>query len=275
MKPLVLENVKNFDIGQIEKSGQCFRLQKHREKDTWELVAFGHYLKLRQEKGSTKVEFFCSETEFESLWKGYFDLECDYQKYIDRIDTKDTYLMAAAKEGNGIRLLRQEPWEILISFVISQNNNIPRIRKSIDTLCRCYGEKQVTKEGDIWYTFPKPESLTDLEGLKQAGLGYRDKYIQRIAKEVAEGSIDLQKLSDDTLSDKELEDYLKGIYGIGIKVANCIMLFGCHRLDCVPMDTWMNKVIQQNYNGSFPIDRYQGCSGVIQQYLFHYAANKL
>lgn len=208
------------------------------------------------------------------LDKRYFDLDTNYQYYIDHIDPEDAYLTAAAAAGAGIRILRQEPWETLISFTISQNNNIPRIKQSIELLCSIHGKGHITEDGQMWYEFPEPEALTNIEWLQGLGLGYRDKYIQKMAENVAAGAIDLQRLADEEMSDAEIESYLKSIYGIGPKVANCIMLFGYHRIDSVPKDTWINKIIKEHYNGKFPVEMYAGFAGVIQQYIFNYAANK-
>lgn len=272
---VILKDQKNFDIAQIAHSGQCFRLTEHPQKEnTWQLVAYGHYLEIKQQPGSSTVEFDCTQNEFEEIWKRYFDLDTNYQYYIDHIDPKDAYLTAAAAAGTGIRILRQEPWEMLISFTISQNNNIPRIKRSIEMLCSIYGKGHITEDGQLWYEFPEPEELAKAEHLKGLGLGYRDKYIQQMAENVAAGEIDLQLLADKEMSDGEIESYLKSIYGIGPKVANCIMLFGYHRIDSVPKDTWINKIIKEHYNGKFPVEKYTGFAGVIQQYIFNYAANK-
>ena len=272
---VILKNQKNFDIAQIARSGQCFRLDKHRHKEhTWQLVAYKRYLEIKQLPGSSTVEFSCTQEEFDQLWKRYFDLDTNYQYYIDHIDPEDTYLTAAATAGAGIRILRQEPWEMLISFTISQNNNIPRIKQSIELLCSIHGKGHITEDGQLWYEFPEPKALTNIEWLQGLGLGYRDKYIQKMAENVAAGTIDLQRLADKEMSDGEIESYLKSIYGIGPKVANCIMLFGYHRIDSVPKDTWINKIIKEQYNGKFPVEMYAGFAGVIQQYIFNYAANK-
>lgn len=272
---VILKNQKNFDIAQIARSGQCFRLKEHPQKEhTWQLVAYKHYLEIKQLPGSSTIEFDCTQNEFEQLWKRYFDLDTNYQYYIDHIDPEDTYLTAAAAAGAGIRILRQEPWEMLISFTISQNNNIPRIKQSIELLCSIHGKGHITEDGQLWYEFPEPEELTNIEWLQGLGLGYRDKYIQKMAENVAAGTIDLQRLADEEMTDGEIESYLKSIYGIGPKVANCIMLFGYHRIDSVPKDTWINKIIKEQYNGKFPVEMYAGFAGVIQQYIFNYAANK-
>lgn len=269
---VTLQNQKNFDIAQIAQSGQCFRLKEHPQKKyTWQLVAYGHYLEIKQRPGSSTIELNCTQNQFKQLWEHYFDLDANYQYYIDHMDKKDEYLTRAVRAGSGIRILQQEPWEVIVSFMISQNNNIPRIKQSIDNLCSIFGKGHITEDGALWYEFPEPKELTNIKELKGLGLGYRDKYIQKIAENVANGIIDLKRLTE--LNDSELESYLKSIYGVGPKVANCIMLFGYHRINSVPKDTWINKIIKEQYNGKFPVETCKGFAGVIQQYIFNYAAN--
>lgn len=277
MKSVILYDIENFDICQIANSGQCFRMNPHAaEENTWQLIACGSYLQIRQEPGSSKVEFQCSRQEFEQIWKHYFDLEVNYQDYMDRIDPADHFLSAAVTAGAGIRILRQEIWEMIVSFMISQNNNIPRIKKNIEELCRRAGTEHVTESGQLWYEFPTPEALAALteEQMRDAGLGYRGKYIMKLAEDVVSGKIVLQTMEDTSLTDTDIEKYLKNIYGIGPKVANCIMLFGLHRIGSFPKDTWINKIIREKYDGEFPLERYAGFAGIIQQYMFNYAANK-
>lgn len=265
----------NFDISQIAKSGQCFRLNPHPNKiDTWQLVADGDYLEIKQIPGNNKVEFSCSEKDFNDFWYYYFNLGFNYQEVIDEIDPSDIYLTAAAKAGSGIRILDQDSWEVMISFVISQNNNIPRIKRTIEMLCTRLGEKKISDNGTIYFTFPTPEKLSKIENLQDVGLGYRDKYIQKIAELVYSGKLSLHRLFG-LADNEELRKQLKSLYGIGDKVANCIMLFGFGRIDCFPKDVWINRIIAEEYNGKFPIERYSEYAGIIQQYLFNYAMNKL
>jgi N-glycosylase/DNA lyase len=252
------DELTEFDIGQIASSGQCFRILPCGE-GIWEASAFGK--RLRVEMDGRRVVFSCDQDEFERIWKDYFDLDTDYGAFIRSIDPEDAYLMAASKAGSGIRILRQDTWEMMVTFVISQNNNIPRIRGIVNALCERLG-----KDG----SFPEPEVLctADLSGFR---MGYRDVYVSGLARLVAEGSLCPEVF--DGLADEDARKLLLSIKGIGPKVADCILLFGLHRLDYMPMDTWMKRIIKEHYGGRFPKEKYKGCNGVMQQYLFNYAVN--
>ena len=184
---------KNFSALQICMSGQCFRMEKCGE-NRYCLVAQGKYLELSQQGDS--ISFDCTQEEYDSIWKKYFDMETDYAEIIASIDENDTYLMAAAEYGKGIRILYQDLWEMIISFIISQQNNIKRIRKCIKRLCEKYGEQRKTVNGVIYFDFPTPESLAEarIEDLYACGLGYRSQYIHRTANSVYHGDINLEVL---------------------------------------------------------------------------------
>lgn len=272
MDKVTWTDISGFDIEKIALSGQCFRLNRHPTKEnSWELMAYGRYLRIEKSPDDNSLDFFCTQQEFDDIWQKYFDLETDYQYYIDKIDTNDMYLTAAAEAGRGTKILRQELWEVMVSFIISQNNNIPRIKRSIEALCRTSGEAHPLEAGRIWYQFPEPQKLTQMENLEPAALGYRAEYIKSLAEKITAGEISLSYLMNEEISDEAIRSYLESIYGIGPKVANCIMLFGLHRIDSFPRDKWINAVIREKYNGNFPLDKYKGFAGIIQQYLFDYA----
>ncbi len=261
----VIVKSKNFDVRQIASSGQCFRMNPNPSKpDTYTLIAYGKYLELMQKPGSDTIEIFgISERAFVEKWAAYFDLGTDYGSIIQSIDSEDIYLVSAAQKGSGIRILHQDLWETMVSFIISQQNNIPRIKKSIEMLCRSCGERKISENGVEYWTFPTPEELLDEDKLKSARLGYRERYILLLAKQVVDGEI--------VLSDLKTKEQLLQIYGIGEKVANCIMLFGLHELSCFPVDVWMRRIIQEHYQDNFPIGKYREYAGVIQQYMFNAA----
>lgn len=264
--------IPNFNIRQIAASGQCFRINPHPEEpDTYTVIAYGRYLKIRQTEGNKEIYFFCSPEDFTNIWCRYFDIGTDYARIIGSIDPEDKYLTAAAQKGSGIRILRQQLWETTVSFIISQNNNIPRIKHSIEILCELCGTSW-REDGQTIYAFPDAKRLY-LTDLSPAKLGYREKYIKTLAENVWKGKENLSELRDSRLPYSYVENRLKSIYGIGPKVANCIMLFGLHRLESFPVDTWMQKIIEKEYSGIFPIERYREYAGVIQQYIFNYAIN--
>lgn len=264
---MVRRTVDNFDIRQICDSGQCFRMQQ-RDGNTFSVIAAGRYLEIEQ-KGRESI-FSCGEEEFEEYWKQYFDLERDYGAYIQRANPKDAYLLNAIRFGEGIRILHQDLWEMTASFLISQQNNIVRIRKCIQNICEQYGEARENFRGEIYYTFPKPEALAYLEedGLKACNLGYRSKYVVRTARSIAKGETELEAIEG--MAYKEAKAELLKLYGVGEKVADCICLFGLHHLEAFPVDTHILQALRKYYKRGFPKKRYKGYEGVMQQYVFYW-----
>lgn len=257
----------NFSLTQISESGQCFRLRQF-ENGRYGLIAFGRYLEAQEQK--EEICFFCTREEFDGIWKEYFDLDRDYGAIIGCVDEKDNYLCQAAAYGSGIRILRQDLWEMIISFIISQQNNIKRIRKCIDYLCQKYGEEKRTKEGILYYAFPEPEKLAQasMEDLFACNLGYRSRYIQKTAQSIVNGEVNLKAVQNMEYDEAKAE--LLKLCGVGEKVADCICLFALHKLDAFPRDTHINKVLSERYPKGFPFEKYQGTAGVLQQYIFYY-----
>jgi len=261
---MITINNPDFDIQKIADSGQCFRLNRTTEND-YLLVAQGRVLRLEQTPDGTALD--CTREAFEAIWESYFDLETDYAAIRASIDPNDAFLVGAGAFGAGIRILRQDPWETLISFIISQRKNIPAIKKSVELLCKRYGEPI----GDGVFAFPTAERIAglDLECLLDCSLGYRGKYIQAAAKMAASGAVDLDKIRKQ--GDDALLETLKRVPGVGEKVANCVMLFGYHRLSRFPVDVWIDRVFTNRYPDGFPFERYGSVGGVLQQYIFYYA----
>ena len=217
--------------------------------------------------GNGEFLFSCPEEEFDSIWQDYFDLETDYSCYISSVDQGDSYLKKAAEYGKGIRILKQDPWEMIITFIISQRKNIPAIKACVEKLCLRWGKE--IKEG--FHAFPTPEELSEasLADLSDCSLGYRAEYVYLAAKAVREGNLDIYRL--ESLSDEDLYSELLKLKGVGAKVANCVSLFGFHRIAAFPIDVWIDRVQRQFYNGKFPVERYEGFAGIMQQYIFYYA----
>jgi len=260
---MIIKN-KNLNIIQIADSGQCFRMNRIDEKK-YGLVAYDNYIELYQIDRET-VEITCSEEEYHQIWKEYFDLDYDYNSIVLHLTNgNDAFLKKAAEYGEGIRILRQEPFEILISFIISQNKNIPSIKCCIERVCEKYGEG---KAG--YFTFPKPEKLAAAtkEDLRKLKLGYRDEYIIKAAQAITNGEINLANLMKCSYEDAAKE--LKNIRGVGDKVANCISLYGLHHIDAFPVDVWIAKVLKEIYDNRFDVDMYKGYAGIVQQYMFYY-----
>lgn len=263
---IIVTDIDCLDLELTLDCGQAFRWVKNAEND-WSGVAGGHYLNIVK---SDNELIFKNTTKdiFDSFWSNYFDIDKDYKKICETL-SNDELVAGAIKEYYGIRILNQEPWEALCSFVISQQNNIKRIKQIIDRLCKKYGDEIA----DGFYTFPSAEVLAEhtAEDFADLGLGYRAKYIEALAKGVAGGDIDLDYIA--SLPTDEARNELKKIHGVGNKVANCAMLFGMKFYDCVPIDTWINKALKY-YPEGLP-ECFKGYEGIAQQYLFHWARNNL
>lgn len=264
---MITIELEHFDLEQICNSGQCFRMKKIGE-GRFAVNAADKYLELAQEK--TIVTFFCTEPDFLFFWVSYFDLDTDYGSFIRAINPRDRYLKAAAQMGSGIRILRQDLWEMIVSFLISQQNNIVRIRRCIENICNRYGEERTAANGVKYHAFPTAEVLAGAteEDLRDCNLGYRAKYIVRTAKAVAEGEISLEKIRG--MHYKKAKQELLSLYGIGEKVADCICLFALHHLEAFPVDTHIRQALDAHYKRGFPNRRYKGMQGVMQQYIFYY-----
>ena len=264
---MIKKRLKDLDLGQIAASGQCFRMEDQGEGQ-YSLTAFDRYLEMTQQ--GEEFEFSCSEEEFNSIWKDYFDLDQDYGMIKASVDPADAYLVHAVEEGWGIRILKQDLWEIILTFLVSQNNNITRIRRSMNLLCETAGKKCKTEDGKIFYTFPTPEEVRSLgmEGLGKLGLGYRDKYVYAMAETVSEQRLDLERLKE--MEYEAAHKELTAQYGIGKKVADCICLFGLHHIQAFPIDTHVKKICEAHYPEGFDFQRYEGYAGIMQQYMFYY-----
>ncbi len=275
----------DFDLNKIMNSGQCFRVINVGD-DTYRFITGQNILFMRK-TADNRYEVSCDKKICNRVWHNYFDLDTDYSAIRGTVPQNDHFLSTCAEEGAGIRILNQDKWEMLISFIISQRKSIPAIRSCVEKICEAFGtpikiDSDVLSEpgpslcapSDRLNTFPTPEALSNAseKDLQACGTGYRTSYIIDAAQKVASGELDLEKIA--RLSDEELFEALTSVRGVGTKVANCVMLFGYHRIGRAPIDTWILKVIDQKYDGVNPFDRYGDVAGIMQQYMF-YGANKL
>ena len=263
----------DFDPGLLADSGQCFRWYALGEK-SWRVLHGAHCLILT-EAGPQEYDLDCAEAEYDALWRPYLDMDESYAAIRERIDpAADPFLYAAAQAQRGLRILRQDSWEALASFIISQNRNIPAIRRSIELLCQAAGTLCRDSRGEAYFAFPTPEAVAALsdDALTSCKLGYRDKYLHAAAEAVAAGCVDLAALCQ-TEPEKSLETLLK-LKGVGVKVAACVQLFGLHQLDAFPVDVWIRRVLEAEYPGGYPQARYSPYNGVYQQYMFAYYRGK-
>ena len=257
----------DFDLDRIADSGQCFRWSKTDDR-SWRIIAGDFCLNIIS-LGDQRFSLDCTEMEFECFWRGYFDLQESYQDIRKRIDPEqDPFLWQAAEHEKGIRILRQDPWEMLITFIISQNKNIPAIRQCVELFAMCCGKKKVDSRGREYFCFPGPEAAAALSGQELLGcrLGYRWKYVHAAAEAVLDGKIDLYKLKD--ADEGTTISALTGLYGVGVKVANCVSLFGLHHMDAFPVDVWMKRILAEQYPAGYPYEIYAPYNGVCQQYMF-------
>lgn len=245
--------------------GQCFRWNADAE-GKYRGVASGKAAVVWAEAGRTYIECAAGDIYF---WRDYLDMETDYAEARRSIEVCD-YLRECATYGEGIRILRQDKWEALCSFIISQCNNIPRIKGIVEKLCSLYGEPVEAPWGEA-RAFPTAERVADLseEALAPLRSGYRAPYILAAARAVAGGDIDLDATA--LLPCGEARAELKKLNGVGDKVANCVVLFGLHQLDAFPVDVWIKRALAANMPKGFDPSSLGKYAGLAQQYMFFHA----
>ncbi|MBQ7294587.1 MAG: DNA-3-methyladenine glycosylase 2 family protein [Clostridia bacterium] len=260
-----VSDIKCIDIELCLFCGQAFRWKK-REDGSFHGVVDGKVTDIVQKENEI-IFLGTSEEDFLSLWCDYFDLESDYESAVKKFD-EDKNLSAAVKEYYGIRILHQKPWEALCSFIISQNNNIPRIMGIIDRLCETFGDK--TGEND--YTFPSYEKIGKLtaEDLAPLRAGFRNKYIIDAARKLCSGEINLEEIKNMPI--EQARNELMKIKGVGAKVAECTLLYGFGRKEAFPIDVWVKKIMAEMYPDGLP-ECTKDIEGIAQQYLFHWRRN--
>lgn len=263
-KEVEITGVTDFDPERIFECGQCFRFNRD-ERGDYTGVAMGRALRVR--RAGESIYISGGIDDFENVWRDYFDMDRDYADIRASLAI-DPYMEAATVFGAGIRILRQDRWEALCSFIISQCNNIPRIKKIIERLCQSYGET-IEFDGKTYYTFPTAARIAALSALDGIGSGYRAPYILNAARAVASGELDLAALACSDY-DTALKALLR-LNGVGKKVANCVILFGLQMLSAFPIDVWIKKAISGQYGGDFDPEIFGEYAGVAQQYIFYFA----
>ena len=264
--------LKDIDLTHMFECGQCFRWIPAGDGSGDYVGAAGKYAARASltpgEDGSKTLSLEVTGGD-EAFWRNYFDLDTDYTSIKERLVEGDPAISDAADYGGGIRILKQDLFETIISFIISQNNNIPRIRKNIESICTAYGAPIGEAFGRMWYAFPEPEALAaaDIDELNSMKLGYRSDYIKAAGR----------KFMDEP--EPETREDVLGYFGIGPKVANCIMLFGLRQTDAFPVDTWVKHIMNDMYGfdesdvremTDFARERFGELAGYAQQYLFYY-----
>lgn len=280
---IIIENQESFNLKHIFECGQCFRWNEE-DDGSWIGVIKDAVIKVRIE--DNKVIFtgkVLGNQDFKKIVYDYFDLNTNYTDYKNELSKIDEYLRESIKFGEGIRILKQDLWETIISFIISANNNIPRIKKIINAISSTYGKKIVFEEKE-YYLFPTPEELSKatVEDLRKLGLGFRDKRIYETTRLINENTISLEEIENFADTARAREELLK-LDGVGPKVADCILLFSLKRLDVFPIDVWVRRVMNDLYIHNedeekvnkkelqcLAEEKFKGLSGIAQQYLFYW-----
>ncbi len=282
MEEYILENQESFNLIHIFECGQCFRWNRL-EDESYIGVINGAVIKVKEENGKFIFSGKSENGNLKELINYYFDLQTNYTEYKRILSNIDEYLKESITFGEGIRILKQDLWECIISFIISANNNIPRIKKIIERLSKTYG-KEIEFNGEKYYSFPTPEELSkaSVQDLRDLGLGFRDKRIYNTTKMIIEKKVDLEVIKNMETTNQMREELLK-LDGVGPKVADCILLFSLKRLDVFPIDVWVRRVMNELYIHNedeekvnkkelqkLAEEKFCGLSGIAQQYLFYW-----
>jgi N-glycosylase/DNA lyase len=280
---VILENIKNFELAHVFDCGQCFRWSRQ-GNGNYIGVAFGKVIEV-EKRGNDLIIYNTNEKEFSEVWLDYFDLRRDYSSIKETL-SEDPLLKQSVEFGHGIRILQQDPFELVISFIISANNRIPMIKRAIDNISKRWGETIEYKE-KTYYTFPTVEQLSkaSMEEIEACGVGFRAKYIAdtvgKIYKSMTEEykqEYDLNRIK--AQNDDGCHEALQVFNGVGPKVADCIMLFSMGKYSAFPVDVWVKRAMQHFYLApevslkkirDFGRDKFGELSGFAQQYFFYYA----
>ena len=277
----ILKKCMSFEPEHIFECGQCFRWNKEID-GSYTGVFKQNVINVKKENNDVIFTGICNG-DIKEECTDYFDLNTDYENIKNKLSKIDNNLKQSIKNGEGIRILNQDLWETLISFIISANNNIPRIKGIIERLSINYGNK-ITWKGKKYFTFPTPENLSkvSIEDLRKLGLGFRDIRVYETTKIINENKCKLQELEKEKNIEKLREELLK-FPGVGPKVADCIMLFSLKKLEVFPIDVWVRRVMNELYIKKedetkvnkkeiekLAKDKYGNLAGLAQQYLFYW-----
>lgn len=269
---MLINEINSFNPVHTFECGQCFR---------WNCDQNGIYTGISDGRvcrvNGQSIIFDDKDTEY---WREYFALDTDYCKIKSKLLRMDKKLCDCIEYGAGIRILKQDLWETIVSFIISANNNIPRIKRIIETMCTMYGDKIAVEEDNL-FSFPSPEVVANLtkEDLAPLKVGYRDTYILDAAKKIESGEVNLSNLPN--LSDKDAKIELMKIKGVGSKVADCILLFALGRFSVFPTDVWIKRILSDIYKvpdkemQNFVNKKYKSLAGYAQQYMYYFYRNNM
>lgn len=280
---VTVDGVNDFMLSQILECGQCFHFDKL-DEEVYEVVAFGRAVKMEQTDKMLRI-YGSSMEDYETIWKSYLDMDNDYGLIKQSVIKADGALKTAVDEKSGIRILNQDFFETLISFIISQNKNIPQIKQCVKNISHRFGDEVIGYNGEAFYVFPDVKKLHDVteDELRECKVGFRAPYIKNATEAVYSGTVTKEKL--DSLDIAQARELLMTIKGVGEKVANCVLLFGLGRREAFPVDVWMKRIMEQMYfDGkdtkktdieTFAVKKFGDIGGYAQQYLFDYARTTL
>lgn len=274
---VIVKGIQDFDLKHAFECGQCFRWGRE-DDGSYTGVVFSKVINLKQ-KGDIVIIDNCSMQDFNDLWYHYFDFKRDYSKIKKTLSDNDPIMAEAIRFGQGIRILNQDEWETIISFILSQNRSIPLIKKSIEEISQRYGEFICYYKERKYYAFPTPEVLAEksAEELAECKMGYRTRYIIETAKAILNMK-DIYRWKE--LDPATVERKLLELCGVGPKVANCIMLYSMNKYERFPVDVWVKRIMTTLYPSKckdvnaiyrYADEKYGAYGGFAQQYLFYYA----
>jgi N-glycosylase/DNA lyase len=283
---VIVKDVKNLELTHVFDCGQCFRWHKQKNGN-YIGTAYGKVIEV-EKKENDIIIYNTNKEDFENIWVDYFDLRRDYSQIKNAL-SKDPILSTSVNFGYGIRLLKQDPFEMIISFIISANNRIPMIKRAIENIASKWG-KQIEYKDNLYHDFPSIEELSSVsqEELEKCGVGFRGKYIKDTVNNIyAKGTLKNEEYNEEYdikwIKSQEAEKChkeLQKFMGIGPKVADCIMLFSMEKYSAFPVDVWVKRAMQHFYlapdvslkkTRDFGIDKFGDLAGFAQQYLFYYA----
>lgn len=280
---VTINGVKDFILSQILECGQCFHFDRM-DDEVYEVIAYGRAVKMVQEGDVLRI-YGSTMEDYTQIWSPYLDMDNDYGLIKDRVIEADGALKTAVDEKSGIRILNQDFFETLISFIISQNKNIPQIKQCVKNISHRFGAEVIGYNGEVFYAFPDVGRLHDVteDELRECKVGFRAPYIRNATEAVYSGSVTKEKL--DAMDIAQARELLMTIKGVGEKVANCVLLFGLGRREAFPVDVWMKRIMEQMYFGgkdtkkpdieAFAVEKFGDLGGYAQQYLFDYARTTL
>ena len=282
----IINNCKSFKVKDVFDCGQCFRWNEQ-DDESYTGIFGNNVLNVKQEQDVDGYKIIISgicDGNIEDITRYYFDLDRNYEEIKEKLSNIDDYLAESIKYGEGIRILNQDLWEMIISFIVSANNNIPRIKGIIDRMSQKYGDK-IEFRGKAYYTFPTIEALStaSIEDLRTLGLGFRDKYIYETTKKIKNGDVNLEEMKNESDTTK-IRNQLLTLSGVGPKVADCILLFSTlKRFDVFPIDVWVRRVMNDLYIHNpdeskvnkkeieqLAKEKFGNLEGIAQQYLFYW-----